>query len=146
MDPKVDYNVVFDLPIHNRVGGKDSKFDSASINMGLNDIGRIYNLHAAGGVPKDKIHFVVAVHAMAEASFFTNEAYQKKYKMNNPNIALIEQLDKAGVRFLLCGQSHNWLGYTKDQLIPQAKLTVSAQTTLTQFQSKGYALKVMTED
>ncbi len=146
MDPTAEHNIVFDFFIHNKMNGKRSNLDSASINMGLNDIARIYNLHIAGGVPKEKVHFVVAVHAKAETSFFTNEAYQKKYKMNNPNLPLIEQLDKAGVRFLLCGQSHNWFGYKKDQLIPEAKLTVSAQTTLSSFQSKGYALKVLQED
>jgi intracellular sulfur oxidation DsrE/DsrF family protein len=114
--------------------------------MGLNDIARIYNLHIAGGVPKEKVHFVIAVHAMAESSFLNNEAYQKKYKMNNPNLPIIEQLSNAGVQFLVCSQSHSWFGFKKDQLIPQAKLAMSAQTTLSAYQSKGYALKVLQED
>lgn len=114
MDPTAEHNIVFDFFIHNKVNGKGSKLDSASINMGLNDIARIYNLHIAGGVPKEKVHFVAAVHAMAESSFLTNEAYQKKYKMNNPNLPLIEQLSNAGVQFLLCSQSHSWFGFKKD--------------------------------
>lgn len=146
MDATADHNIVFDFFIHNKVDGKGSKLDSSSINMGLNDIARIYNLHIAGGVPKEKVHFVVAVHAMAESSFLNNEAYQKKYKINNPNLAIIEQLTNAGVQFLLCSQSHSWFGFKKEQLIPQAKLAMSAQTTLSAYQSKGYALKVLETD
>jgi intracellular sulfur oxidation DsrE/DsrF family protein len=95
----------------------------------------------AAGIPKEKIHLVVAVHGFASRSFFNNDAYQKKYKLNNPNGAVIEELVNKGVKFLICGQSLAWMGDKKEMLMPQAKVSLTAQTTLSSYQLKGYALK-----
>jgi len=87
------------------------------------------------------VNIVAAVHGMSSESFLTNEAYQKRHEMDNPNIPLIEQLTDAGIDFMICYQS---LGdIKKENLLPNVKLTFSAQTTLSEFQMKGYALKVM---
>lgn len=145
-DPNVVYNVVFDFTAFAERDDKKDEVDSASMNWGLSDIGRILNLHAAAGVPKEKINFVAAVHGFATASFFTNAAYQEKYKMDNPNIKVIEELTKVGVKFLICGQSLNWMGYKKEMLVPQVKVTLTAQTTLSSYQLKGYALKDLSND
>lgn len=145
-DPNQSYNIVIDFTAFAERDEKKGKIDSASMNWGLTDIGRVFNLHAAAGIPKEKINFVAAVHGYATTSFFTNEAYREKYKMDNPNIKLIEELGKAGVRFLICGQSLTWMGYKKEMLLPQAKVSLTAQTTLSSYQMKGYALKDMGND
>jgi len=145
-DPKLDYNMVFDFTAIPTVGEDKGKMDSTEVNWGLTDIGRIYNLHVAAGIPKEKIHFVVAVHAFAARSFLKNDEYKKRFKIDNPNIGIIEELDKVGVRFLLCGQSLNWMGDKKEMLLPQAKVSLTAQTTLSSYQLKGYALKSMNND
>lgn len=145
-DPKMEYNIVIDFTVIPTVGDSGSKLDSASANWGLSDIGRLYNMHLAAGIPKEKIHLVVAVHSFASRCFLNNDAYQKKFKINNPNIPVIEELDRAGVRFLLCGQSLNWMGDKKEMLLPQAKISLTAQTTLSSYQLKGYALKTMGND
>jgi intracellular sulfur oxidation DsrE/DsrF family protein len=145
-DPKLNYNIVVDFTAFPTLGENKNKMDSSSSNWGLSDIGRIYNLHLAAGIPKEKIHFVVAVHAFAARSFLKNEEYKKRYKIDNPNLAVIEELDKAGVKFLVCGQSLNWMGDKKEMLLPQAKVSLTAQTTLTSYQLKGYALKPIRND
>lgn len=145
-DPNLEYNIVFDFTAIPTVGENKFKMDSSEVNWGLTDIGRIYNLHLAAGIPKEKIHFVAAVHAFAARSFLKNEEYKKRFKIDNPNIGIIEELDKVGVRFLLCGQSLNWMGDKKEMLLPQAKVSLTAQTTLSSYQLKGYALKTMGND
>jgi intracellular sulfur oxidation DsrE/DsrF family protein len=145
-DPKLDYKIVVDFTAIPTIGDSKSKMDSSAANWALSDIGRIYNLHIAAGIPKEKIHFVVAVHAFAARSFYKNEEYRKRYKIDNPNLSVIEELDKAGVKFLVCGQSLNWMGDKKEMLLPQAKVSLTAQTTLSSYQLKGYALKSMNND
>ncbi len=145
-DPELDYKIVVDFTAFPELEKNKGKVDSVKTNWGLSEIGRIYNLHLAAGIPKNKIQIVAAVHANAMESFFTNEAYLEKYKTENPNLSIIEELSNAGVKFLVCGQSLTWWGYQKDMLIPQAKLTLTAQTTLTSHQMKGFALKGMRND
>jgi len=145
-DPNLEYNMVFDFTAIPTVGENKYKMDSTEVNWGLTDIGRIYNLHVAAGVPQEKIHFVVAVHAFAARSFLKNEEYKKRFKIDNPNLAIIDELDKIGVKFLVCGQSLNWMGDKKEMLLPQAKVSLTAQTTLSSYQLKGYALKTMGND
>jgi intracellular sulfur oxidation DsrE/DsrF family protein len=145
-DPNLDYKIIADLTAFPESDKNKGKVDSTGMNWGLAEIGRLYNLHLAAGIPQNKIHFVVAVHANAMESFFNNEAYQKKYKMDNPNLARVEELSNAGVKFLLCGQSLTWWGFRKDMLLPQVKLTLTAQTTLSSYQMQGYALKVLRND
>jgi intracellular sulfur oxidation DsrE/DsrF family protein len=145
-DPNLEYNMVFDFTAIPTVGESKYKMDSAEVNWGLTDVGRIYNLHLAAGIPKEKIHFVVAVHAFAARSFLKNEEYKKRFKIDNPNLSIIDELDKIGVKFLVCGQSLNWMGDKKEMLLPQAKISLTAQTTLSSYQLKGYALKTMGND
>jgi intracellular sulfur oxidation DsrE/DsrF family protein len=143
-DPKLTYNVVVDFTAISLTEKK--KTDSVSINWGLQEVGRNINLHIAAGIPRNKINFVVAVHGGAVRSFYTNEAYQKKYKQDNPNLAVIKELSAAGVKFLLCGQSLNWLKIDRSMLLPEARIALTAQTVLTTYQLKGYALKQMYND
>jgi len=145
-DPNLEYKIVLDFTGFPEREDKKGKVDSVAVNWALEELGRIYNLHVAAGIPKSKIQMVAAVHANAMESFFINEAYQKKYKTNNPNLEIIDELSKAGVKFLVCGQSLLFWGYKKEMLIPAAKLTLTAQTTLSSYQMKGFALKKLNND
>lgn len=145
-DPSLDYRIVFDLTFYAKADEEKENFDSSSINWGIADIGRIMNLHVTAGIPTSRLDFVVAVHAEALPSFLNEETYQKKYRTSNPNVKLIKELSDAGIKFLVCGQSLTWMGYAKSDLVPQAKVTLTAQTTLSQYQLKGYALKQISSD
>jgi intracellular sulfur oxidation DsrE/DsrF family protein len=145
-DPKIGYNILVDLTSFSQLGNNKFKVDSSSTNWGLFNIGRIMNLHVAAGIPKNKLDFVVAVHGMAINSFLTNEAYKKKFSIDNPNLLLINELTNAGVKFLVCGQSISWMGIERSKLSDKVKVALSAQTVLTAYQMKGYALKGMSND
>ncbi len=147
-DPTLTYNIIVDLKAFSAVDENKNKrkVDSVQINWGLFEIGRIYNLHVVAGVPKNKINIVLAVHGFSIYSLLNNEAYQKRYKTDNPNLDLIKDLSNAGVRFLVCGQAMTWGKVKKEDLVSQAKVTVTAQTTLTSYQLKGYAIMKKTND
>lgn len=146
-DPNIKYNIVIDLTTFAKpegVEGSTDEIDPKSLNWGLAEIGRILNLHVGAGIPKDNINIVAAVHGMAYESFLNNETYLEQHKIENPNIPLLEELSDAGVKFLMCGQS---LGNTKkSELLPFTNITLTAQTTLSEYQMKGYALKVIKND
>ncbi len=145
-DKTLNYNIVVDLTSFPAVSGKKDKYDSASANWGLSNIGRVLNLHVASGIPKEKINMVVAVHGFALWSFLNQDAHRKKYQVDNPNLMMITELQKAGVRFLVCGQSILAMKSSREALIPEVKVTLTAQTTLTSYQVKGYALLTMSND
>jgi intracellular sulfur oxidation DsrE/DsrF family protein len=145
-DPTLAYNIVVDFTGFSSKGKTKEKIDSSQVNWAITDVGRVYNLHVASGIPKEKINMVVAVHGSATDSFLTNEAYRKKYTIDNPNLVLIKELKGIGVRFLVCGQSLRWTNTDRKSILPEIGVTLTAQTTLTSYQLKGYALIKMEND
>jgi intracellular sulfur oxidation DsrE/DsrF family protein len=67
-----------------------------------------------------------------------DEKYMEKYKAKNPNIALIEELQKSGVRFISCGQSMARIGIKKEDMIPDVKVSLAARTAMSYYQTIGY--------
>ncbi len=145
LDPTLDYKIVYDFTAFSKLGEKD-KMDSSKVNWGLEEAARHFNLHVAAGVPKEKVKMTLVIHAAGSRSFFTNEEYQKRYKRDNPNLGLINELTNAGVRIVQCGQSAVWMGFNKEMFIPQVKIAMSAKTAISAHQMQGYALLKMTND
>jgi len=131
-DPGMDYKIVVDI----KSGNKTQK----SVNWQLSSLARTLNLHAAAGVKKEHLQVVVAIHNAATTSVLTNEAFQKKFKMDNPNIDIIRQLTEANVKIFVCGQSIFSRGYKEEDILPEVGLAVSAQVVLTTYQLKGHVL------
>ncbi len=130
-DPKMKYKILVDIT--------DAADKPDSLNAYLEAAATLYNLHAVGGVPAKNIDMVVVLHKMATYSIFTNERFQKKYKTDNPNLALITALSDAGVRFFVCGQTMLKAKVAENEIAPEVKVATSALTTLTTYQLKGYS-------
>lgn len=131
-DPKMKYKIL--IPITDAADKPDS------LHAYLEAVATLYNLHAVGGVPAKNIDMVVVIYKMATYSLFTNERYQKKYKVDNPNLALISELSNAGVKFFTCGQTMIKAKIADNEIIPEVKVATSALTTLTTYQLKGYSM------
>jgi intracellular sulfur oxidation DsrE/DsrF family protein len=67
-----------------------------------------------------------------------NETYKEKYGVDNPNFKLINQLTKAGVDVIICGQTAAYRGMNRDTVNPNVKFALSAMTALLQYQNHGY--------
>jgi len=130
-DSMLEYKIVIDL-----AGGSDRPGD---INFGLNNIARMINLHAIGGVPKEKITVIVAVHNEAAYTILDNAQYHEKYKTSNPNLALYKELKNAGVQFFVCGQSLVARKIDRNRISEDVGIATSMLTVLTTYQLKGYA-------
>lgn len=131
-DPAQEYKIV--IEVERALESPDS------VSWALNNVARLLNLHAMAGVKPEKMHVVLAIHGGAAYAVMNNEAYKAKYKANNPNLLLFEELDKAGVRMVVCGQSLIVRKIDRMKMVPQVKVASSMLTTLTSYQMKGYAV------
>ncbi|CAN5789147.1 hypothetical protein BH10BAC3_BH10BAC3_31440 [soil metagenome] len=131
-DPNMDYKLLFELTSNNP--------DPAAkeINYGLTEVSRIINLHVASGIPLKRIIPVIVVHAGALNAFATNVFYKEKYKTDNPNQKLINDLSAIGTRFIACGQAMVFFDVKKEVLLPIMKVSLTAQTVISSYQLKGY--------
>jgi intracellular sulfur oxidation DsrE/DsrF family protein len=133
IDPSLTYELMFDL-----TEGSVALYKEGSINPGIEEIGRLINLHAGAGVAPSKMKLVVVVHSAAIFSIVRNEEFKKRFGKDNPNIQLIEQLQALGTTFIVCGQTANFREITDENLLPRVKKAFSARTTLTTYSKKGY--------
>lgn len=131
-DPALVFNIIIEVE---REGDKPD-----TINWALNNVARLLNLHSIGGVPAKNMNVVLAIHGSATYSAMNNEAYKAKYKVDNPNLTLYKELQDAGVKMFICGQSLINRQVDRNKLVPEVKITLSMLTTLTTYQMKGYAV------
>ena len=130
-DPTLDYKIIIEIAT------ASDKPDST--NWALYNVARLINLHVMGGVPKEKLHVVLAIHGGAAFSVMNNEAYKAKYGVDNPTLKLFKELDQAGVKMFVCGQSILARNIDRFKMVPEVKVASSMLTTMTTYQLKGYA-------
>ena len=130
-DPSLDYNIIIEIAT------ASDKPDST--NWALYNVARLINLHIMGGVPKEKLHVVLAIHGGAAFSVMNNETYKAKYGVDNPTLKLFKELDQVGVKMFVCGQSMIARNIDRFNMVPEVKVATSMLTTMTTYQLKGYA-------
>jgi len=108
--------------------------------FGLNNVARMLNLHAVGGVPAANMEVVLAIHGGATVNVLNDEAYRAKYEVVNPNLPLIRELKAAGVRLTVCGQSLIARKIDLTDVAPEVEIATSMLTTVSTCQLKGYAV------
>lgn len=133
-DLKRDYKLLFELSEKN----PDSL--AKDINSGLDEVARVMNLHFASGIPAKQIIPVVVIHGPGLEALMTNERYKKKHSIDNPNLQLIKDLENAGAKIIACGQAMAFHELTKEDLLPEIKISLTAQTVLSNYQLQGYVL------
>lgn len=131
-DPDQEYKIVIDV-----YGGAE---DKAAIDRSLNNVARMLNLHAVGGVPAENLKVVLALHGKSTFSTLNDVAFQEKFGRSNPNINLMKELKEAGVKITVCGQSLKGRGLEPNELAEEVELATSMLTTVTYYQHQGYVL------
>jgi intracellular sulfur oxidation DsrE/DsrF family protein len=129
-DTAATFKVIFDV--------SKSSEDKNKINKYIVTAARYLNMHANEGMNKEQLKAAMTIHASAWQDVLNNTAYKKKYGVDNPNLELINQLSEAGVDIILCGQTAEYRGLDKDNVILSVKFALSAMTALLQYQSNGY--------
>ncbi|MEI8058618.1 MAG: DsrE family protein [Ferruginibacter sp.] len=133
-DSKLDYKLLFELTVNN----PDSLLKE--INIGLVEVARIINLHVASGIAGGKIIPVLVLHGGGLNAIINNDSYVKKFKVDNPNLKLIAELDKFGAKFIACGQALALMNINKETLLPIVKVSLTAKTVISSYQLKGFVL------
>lgn len=112
--------------------------DPSKRNPYIETIARFLNMHEQAGVPKENLKVRMAMHGQASYGLLKNEHYKEKFGVDNPNIALLEAIDAAGVAIILCGQTAGSRNLSPERRIPLTKVALSAMTILIQSQEEGY--------
>jgi len=113
--------------------------DPSKPEGGLVHVARAVNVFASAGVPVKNLKFVAILHGPATPAILNNEAYKKKYGVDNPNIALISALRKAGVHVDVCGQALADLGFEHAWVNKDVRIDLSALATTVIYGDMGYA-------
>ncbi|NER13366.1 hypothetical protein GWK08_07950 [Leptobacterium flavescens] len=101
---------------------------------------RFLNLHAQNGVKAENMEVALVIHGSASQDILNNKEYRLKFGIDNPNTLLIKELDQAGVKIVLCGQTAAHRGISKEKALPQIQFALSAMTALVQLQNENYRL------
>jgi len=148
-----DYGAVVSLPGAAMQPSKDSEYkvvfnvttggDSDKVNAGFDRVARAVNIFTSAGVPASHLHFVAVVHGPATPSVLDNEHYRQKFNVDNPNVKLISELTKAGIKVVVCGQALAHNKFPHDWVNREVELTLAAISDLIILQQQGYVLVPM---
>ncbi len=127
----IEYKIVFSM-----TGGGDAD----KVNPSLDRVARAVNLFTSAGVPLSHLHFVVVVHGPATPSVLDNAHYRQKFSVDNPNAKLISELDKVGVKVVVCAQALAHNGLPRDWVDPQVEITLSAITDIVMLEQQGFVI------
>jgi len=140
-DPAMIYKLLVEV-----TSWSDDSASKKEINSGLAEAGRLINLHIAAGIPKQNIQAAIIVHGAALNVFLNKEAYQKKFRTDNPNLDILKQFSALGIKLIACGQALAFYNFDKKDMIPEIKTSLSAKVTLSTYQLKGYVLYNIKDD
>ncbi|MGP0075019.1 MAG: DsrE family protein [Bryobacteraceae bacterium] len=130
-DPNVMYKVVFDI------AKAAPKVDD--INPGLTVVARYVNTLAKHGVPVEHRKIAVVFHRGGTDIVVNNETFKARNQgHDNPNVALIQSMKKAGVDFRVCGQGVLASKIDPKTILPEIEVDLWALTTLVDLQLRGY--------
>lgn len=131
-DRALQYKILFDVT-------KSAK-SSAKVNPALDHIARLINVYASAGMMPNQMHLVAIIHGPAAPIVLKNSEYKSKYGTNNPNIKLLSELKKNGVKLYVCGQALADNNFKAEWVNPDITVALSALTVVPTYQLKGYAL------
>jgi len=111
------------------------------LNPGFETAARFINSHVANGVAERDVAVAVVVHGPAINELTKPAVYAGRHNgAANASQAMVEEMLKKGVRFLVCGQAANAMGVKKADLLPGVELAISASSAHAILQAQGYTL------
>jgi intracellular sulfur oxidation DsrE/DsrF family protein len=129
-DPKLTYKIVFDL-----AGGPDTP---DKVNPELRGVAEFINTLAKYNVPASHRIIAVVFHQKSTPAILVNDEYRKRYNTDNPNVALVQAMKKAGVDFRVCGQAVLGMKIDPKTIQPEIQLDLWAGMTIPNLMMRGY--------
>jgi intracellular sulfur oxidation DsrE/DsrF family protein len=114
--------------------------ENSQLLPALNMAGSELNALAVCQLPLSKAKFVVVFHGAALNGILDDAHYKEKFGISNPNLKVLTELKRAGVKLFVCGQ--NLLAENIDPKIisPDISVASDALIVLMTYQNDGYAL------
>lgn len=114
--------------------------DASQLVPALNMAGSELNALAVCSIPLTNAKFVVVFHGAAINAILDEAHYKEKFGVSNPNLKVLAELKKSGVKLFVCGQ--NLLAENIDSKIISPDVTVASDAliVLMTYQNDGYAL------
>lgn len=110
-------------------------------NPGFETAARFINSHVGNGMAERDVAVAVVVHGPAIAELTRAAAYAARNAgAVNASEAMVTEMVKRGVRFIVCGQAANAMGVKKADLLPGVELAISASSAHAVLQAQGYTL------
>jgi intracellular sulfur oxidation DsrE/DsrF family protein len=145
-----DYGTMYDVPFATDKPSPSKKYkiivESAApiekpedIYAPFEHISRMYNLHVYSGVQRKNLFVEVVVFGPSVSVLLNNETYKQKFRVDNPNLKIIEEMTKAGIKVHACGQSIMLVGIVPTTINTNIDVVVSRFTTVSDRQMRGYA-------
>lgn len=129
--PRANAKVIFDVTA-------DSK--PTDVNKGLERVARLLNLYGVAGLKPTDVKIAIVLHGEATKSVLKDADYKRRIEADiNPNLALIRDLQKAGVEISVCGQALNYKGFGDDEVAERIPIAAAALTVIVNKQTDGYA-------
>lgn len=107
-------------------------------NPALEAAARYVNTLDKWGVPEDRRKVAIIVHQAAGPIILRNDVYKDRNGHDNPNIALIQALQKAGVELHVCGQGLLANKVEPEMILPGVQVDLWALVSIVNFQTRGY--------
>ena len=130
LDPKRKYKILMDI-------GKGPD-DPSVLNRNIESAARFLNMHSRNGIKPENLELAIVLHGSGIHAALKDEAYDDKFLVSNPSKDLVKSLSNAGVHIYICGQSAAFNGYSKEDLLPETVMAVSAMTVHVRLQQEGY--------
>jgi len=132
-NPAIVHKVVFDMAT---AGPKPTE-----VHPMLQAVARYVNTLAKTGVPAANRKVAVVFHQGATDFIMTNDAYKARHEgQDNPNLAMMQALKKAGVDLRVCGQATLGRKIDAKDIMPEVQRDLWALTTIIALQQQGYIL------
>lgn len=129
--PRAGAKVVFDAT---------AEAKPADVNKGLDRVARLLNLYGANGLKAQDVKITIVLHGEATKSVLNDTAYKTRFQIvQNPNLSLIRELQKAGVEVLVCGQALNYKGFPDGDVADGIPIAAAALTVVINKQTDGYS-------
>jgi intracellular sulfur oxidation DsrE/DsrF family protein len=130
--PQAGTKIVFDVT----AGSKTPE----EINKGLERAARLLNLAGLYDVPTNQLEVTVVLHGEAAKSVLSDAAWKsRQLSESNPNLPLIQALQSAGVKVLVCGQALHHQKIQQSEVDSKVSVAASAMTVVVNRQLAGYA-------
>ncbi|MGA9854661.1 MAG: DsrE family protein [Gammaproteobacteria bacterium] len=129
-DPKVDYHIFVNIVSDER--------NPVGQYAALIRLARLVNLMAYAKVPPSHVHIVALFDSEAGYATLTDAFFRKMFHAENPNLAIVHALKKAGVELLVCSQALAENNLPDSAVDPDATITLSALSDMVVYGQKGY--------